>query len=92
MRSWRLSDPKKASDRSMLWQRVFLGLLLVCVAQVSYWVVEQIGQAQERRDIQLEGLSAYSTIAERDLGSEGTLSNSIKRDLDFFHRLVAAGN
>ncbi|MCH2107374.1 MAG: HAMP domain-containing histidine kinase [Planctomycetes bacterium] len=64
-----MSDSKKTPDRSKLWQQVFLGLLFVCVAQVSYWVVEQIGQAQKGRDIQLNALSAHETLLE-DKGND----------------------
>lgn len=40
-----------STDKNSRWQRLFLSLLIVCIAQASYWVVEQIDRAQERRDM-----------------------------------------
>jgi signal transduction histidine kinase len=40
-----------SNDKNSGWQRLFLTLLIVCIAQASYWVVEQINEAQERRDL-----------------------------------------
>ena len=81
-------DLKRTPDQSKLWQRVFLGLLLVCVAQVSYWVVEQIGQAQIRRDIQLDAVSSYSTLKDADISSSSGLKEAVKTTLKFSEGLV----
>jgi signal transduction histidine kinase len=83
-----LSDLKRTPDQSKLWQRVFLGLLLVCIAQISYWVVEQIGQAQIRRDVQLEAVSSYSTLRESDLSSSTKLKDAVKTALEFSEAIV----
>lgn len=48
--------------RTQLWQRVFLALLLICIAQVSYWVVEQISHARHLRDQDLARISSLSTM------------------------------
>ena len=52
----------KDPDRTPVWQRIFLVLLLVCIAQVSYWVVEQIGHARNIRDTELARYSSYTTL------------------------------
>ena len=81
-------DLKKAPDQSKLWQRIFLGLLLVCVAQISYWVVDQISQAQIRRDIQLQAVSSYSTLKNSDLSSSAGLKEAVKTTLKISEGLV----
>jgi len=83
-----LSDAKRIPDRSKLWQQVFLGLLIVCVAQVSYWVVEQIGQAQKGRDIQLDALSAYENLSQLQPGDLAALRNSHETQLSFSRSVV----
>ena len=38
-------------EHNSLWQRLFLGLLFVCIAQSVYWALEQIDLAQNQRDL-----------------------------------------
>ena len=88
MRSWPLSEAKRNPDRSKLWQQVFLGLLFVCVAQVSYWVVEQIGQAQKGRDTQLRALSSHETLEAVDSSRLAELQDSHQLQLTFTESVV----
>lgn len=37
-------------EQNSLWQRLFLTLLLVCIAQSVYWALEQIDLARKQRD------------------------------------------
>jgi len=83
-----LSDPKGSSDGSKLWQQVFLGLLLVCVAQVSYWVVEQIDQAQQRRDIQLQAISAHATLSALNPTSSSGVRDAINSQVEFIDGIL----
>ena len=83
-----MSEAKRNPDRSKLWQQIFLGLLFVCVAQVSYWVVEQIGQAQKGRDTQLEALSAYETLGAVNSANLSELKSSYELQLIFTEGVV----
>ncbi len=83
-----MSDAKSRVDRSKLWQQIFLGLLLICVAQVSYWVVEQIGQAQNLRDGQLGALSAYNTLTETGANDLTALQAAVQEQQKFAEGVV----
>lgn len=55
-----------SSDKNSRWQRLFLTLLIVCIAQASYWVVEQINRAQERRDLDISLQNHMVTLEAAD--------------------------
>jgi len=70
-----------APDHTTLWRRVFVALLCICMAQVSYWVVDQITHASRLRDQDLARISSISTL-EDSLAADATqLRAAIERHL-----------
>jgi signal transduction histidine kinase len=88
--SWATERLMTTNDGNSLWQRLFLSLLIVCVAQTSYWVVEQIGGAQERRDMDISLHDNMSSLgAAKDSGgtdlilASESLINELRADRDW---------
>ena len=72
------------NDGNSLWQRLFLSLLMVCIAQTSYWVVEQIGRAQESRDMDISLTQHIRSLAAADEGGSAdrsVASENLLKDL-----------
>lgn len=72
----------KVPDRTHRWQTIFLVLLFICVAQVSYWVVEQVGQATLHRDSQLARISSLSTLELAMDGNRADVPEAVGRFLE----------
>ena len=64
------------NDRNSLWQRLFLSLLMVCIAQSSYWVVEQIARAQEHRDAEISIQFHLNAIEEAEASGPEAVSQA----------------